>query len=140
MTLFVFGESVCAGYTEILSPECIPALSTCSMIPGISMSSPSHTASTSTSLPMMYLSTSIGCSWVCLLMISMNSMISLSEIAICIPCPPRTYEGLTSTGTPIFISSSVNLIAVCPPNCTTAPSGCSRFTIASTSSAVRGSK
>ena len=43
-------------------------------------------------------------------------------------------------GTPIFISASVSLIAVCPPNCTTAPSGFSISTILSTSSGVSGSK
>ena len=43
-------------------------------------------------------------------------------------------------GTPIFIKASVSLIAVCPPNCTTAPSGFSMFTMLSTSSAVNGSK
>ena len=43
-------------------------------------------------------------------------------------------------GTPIFIKSSVSLMAVCPPNCTTAPSGLSNSTIASISSGVRGSK
>ena len=124
-------------------------------------------------------------------MIFMNSTTSSSDTAICIPCPPSTYEGLTSTGypsslaalrasstvntvcplalgicvcsrissksslssaastssalvprigTPIFISASVSLIAVCPPNCTTAPSGFSNSTIDSTSSAVSGSK
>ena len=43
-------------------------------------------------------------------------------------------------GTPIFISASVSLIAVWPPNCTTAPSGLSSSTMLSTSSAVSGSK
>src|SRR5699024_1284610 len=36
--------------------------------------------------------------------------------------------------------ASVSLIAVCPPNCTTAPSGFSNSTIFSTSSGVNGSK
>ena len=48
---FALSLMVWAGYTEILSPEWIPALSICSMIPGIRISLPSHTASTSISLP-----------------------------------------------------------------------------------------
>ena len=40
-----------AGYTAMLSPEWIPVRSTCSMMPGIRMSSPSQMASTSISMP-----------------------------------------------------------------------------------------
>src|SRR5919202_1969460 len=49
-----------AGYRAMLSPEWTPARSTCSMMPGISTSLPSHTASTSISTPSRYLSTSSG--------------------------------------------------------------------------------
>ena len=76
---------LCAGYTEILSPEWIPALSICSIIPGIKISVPSHTASTSISLPTKYLSTKIGCSCAIRLIMPINSVISSSLIAICIP-------------------------------------------------------
>ena len=48
------------GYTLMLSPEWMPVRSTCSMMPGMYTCSPSHTASVSSSLPMMYLSTSTG--------------------------------------------------------------------------------
>src|SRR4029079_2957146 len=44
----------------MLSPEWTPARSTCSMIPGISTSRPSQTASTSISTPSRYLSTRSG--------------------------------------------------------------------------------
>jgi phenylalanyl-tRNA synthetase beta chain len=44
----------------ILAPECMPARSTCSMMPGISTLSRSQIASTSTSVPIMYLSMRIG--------------------------------------------------------------------------------
>ena len=56
------------------------------------------------------------------------------------PCPSAasTFSALVPRiGTPIFIRLSVSLMAVCPPNCTTAPSGCSMFTTFSTSSGVR---
>ena len=42
--------------------------------------------------------------------------------------------------TPISVSALVSLMAVCPPNCTMAPSGFSISTMLSTSSAVNGSK
>ena len=48
------------GYTAMESPEWTPARSTCSIIPGISMEVPSDTASTSTSMPLKYLSIRIG--------------------------------------------------------------------------------
>ena len=87
---FTLSLIVGAGYTEILSPEWTPVRSICSIIPGMRMSVPSHTASTSISLPCKYLSTRIGWSCAIRLMIPMNSSISWSLIAICIPCPPST--------------------------------------------------
>jgi hypothetical protein len=42
------------------SPEWTPARSICSMMPGMSTSSPSEMTSTSSSVPGMYLSTSTG--------------------------------------------------------------------------------
>ena len=48
------------GHIVIESPECIPALSICSSIPGISISSPSQIASSSTSTPFKYLSIKTG--------------------------------------------------------------------------------
>ena len=62
MIRLILSVKLIDGYTEILSPEWIPARSTCSMIPGIRISVPSQTASTSTSLPTRYLSIKIGCS------------------------------------------------------------------------------
>ena len=59
------------------------------------------------------------------------------------PGPPHasTFSAVVPRiGTPIFIRLSVSLIAVCPPNCTTAPSGFSMSTMLSTSSGVSGSK
>ena len=186
-SLFTF----CVGYTDILSPECTPVLSNNSIIPGIKTSSPSQIASTSISFPMIYLSTNIGCSCAILFISCINFSISKSSYAIAIPCPPSTYEGLTSTGypnllaisfasvavytvppcglvilqlfktwsnnslssalsifssdvprilTPISFNALVNLIAVCPPNCTIAPYGFSMFIMFSTSSGVNGSK
>src|SRR5487761_1439849 len=49
---------LCAGYTAYESPECTPARSTCCMTPGMTTVSPSVIASTSTSVPCRYLSTS----------------------------------------------------------------------------------
>ena len=43
-------------------------------------------------------------------------------------------------GTPMSVRAWASLMAVWPPNCTTAPQGFSSSTTASTSSAVRGSK
>ena len=43
-------------------------------------------------------------------------------------------------GTPISVSALASLMAVCPPNWTTAPQGFSNSTTCSTSSAVSGSK
>ena len=82
---FAFSLMVLAGYTEILSPEWIPARSICSIIPGIRMSSPSHTASTSISFPIRYLSTRIGCSCAIWLITPMYSSTSSSLTAIRIP-------------------------------------------------------
>ena len=62
MIRLILSVKLIDGYTEMLSPEWIPARSTCSMIPGIRISVPSQTASTSTSLPTRYLSIKIGCS------------------------------------------------------------------------------
>ena len=56
------------------SPEWTPARSMCSMMPGMSSSSPSKTPSTSTSRPMRYLSTRMGCSCSTWLMMRMNSV------------------------------------------------------------------
>ena len=42
--------SECGGSTQAESPEWMPASSTCCMIPPIQTSSPSHRASTSTSI------------------------------------------------------------------------------------------
>ena len=82
---FAFSLMVLAGYTEILSPEWIPARSICSMIPGIRISSPSHTASTSISLPIRYLSTRIGCSCAIWLITPIYSSTSSSLTAILMP-------------------------------------------------------
>ena len=46
----ISGPSECGGRTHALSPEWMPASSTCCMIPPIQTSSPSHSASTSTSI------------------------------------------------------------------------------------------
>ncbi len=54
------GMQIAFSDEEIESPEWIPVLSICSIIPGIKIFSPSHTASTSTSFPCKYLSTRIG--------------------------------------------------------------------------------
>ena len=51
-----------AGYTEMESPLWIPVRSTSSMMPGTNTFRPSQMASTSTSLPWMYLSISTGLS------------------------------------------------------------------------------
>ena len=56
--------NVWGGYTAIESPEWTPALSMCSIIPGIITVSPSLIASTSISRPTKYLSVSTGCSGV----------------------------------------------------------------------------
>ena len=79
-----------AGYTAILSPECMPVRSTCSIMPGISISSPSHMASTSISMPERYLSISTGLScFVDRIMLIYSSM-SSAQVAIIIFCPPST--------------------------------------------------
>ena len=54
----------------------------CSMIPGMRKSSPSQMASTSTSVPIMYLSMSTGFSSLWLVIIVMYSVTSLSQCAI----------------------------------------------------------
>ena len=46
----ISGPSECGGSTQALSPEWIPASSTCCMMPPIQTSSPSQSASTSTSI------------------------------------------------------------------------------------------
>jgi hypothetical protein len=48
--------------------------------------------------------------------------------------------GVPKIGTPAFSSATASFSGVCPPNCTITPKGCSRSTIASTSSIVSGSK
>ena len=46
----ISGPSECGGSTQALSPEWMPASSTCCMIPPTHTSVPSHSASTSTSI------------------------------------------------------------------------------------------
>ena len=63
----------------------------------------------------MYLSTKIGCSWATVFISLIYSSISASSYAIAIPCPPKTYDGLTKTGYPnlfatCFASSTVNIV------------------------------
>ena len=79
-----------AGYTAILSPECIPVRSTCSMMPGISISSPSQMASTSISMPERYLSISTGLSCLVERIIRIYSSMSSGQVAIIMFCPPST--------------------------------------------------
>ena len=49
-------------------------------------------------------------------------------------------EEVPSRRTPMSVRALASLMAVCPPNCTTAPQGFSCSTMFWTSSAVRGSK
>ena len=89
------GRSFCQALCRNIRKYCLqsgfPARSICSMIPGIRISVPSHTASTSISFPLkVFYLQGLGDPVRFLLMIPMNSSISLSLIAICIPCPPRT--------------------------------------------------
>ena len=75
----VFCLRFCGGYTEMESPEWMPARSMCSIIPGMRKSSPSQMASTSHSVPIRYLSTSTGfdiSTW--LVMMAMYSLTSFS--------------------------------------------------------------
>ena len=60
ISCFTFGLRLKDGYTLMLSPEWMPVRSTCSMMAGMKTFSPSQMASTSVSLPWMYLSTSTG--------------------------------------------------------------------------------
>ena len=60
------------------------------MMPGIRMSSPSHTASTSTSVPIRYLSIKIGLSMPPARMMFMYRTISSGSNAMIMFCPPKT--------------------------------------------------
>jgi len=68
-----------AGYTAMLSPEWIPVRSTCSIMPGMRMFSPSQMASTSISMPERYLSMSTGLSCLWERMMAMYSSMSSSQ-------------------------------------------------------------
>ncbi len=105
------------GYTAIESPLCTPALSICCIIPGIRTSTPSEIASTSSSVPIRYLSQSTGFSIFCARITSIYLSISFCVKAIVIFCPPITYDGLKSTGYPSFsaaATASALLITVNP--------------------------
>src|ERR1700687_3103160 len=79
----------------------MPARSTCSKMPGMTMSSPSNTASTSTSVPARYLSTSSGAlGWIGGAL-SAYAASCASLYTISMPRPPSTYDGRTRTGNPI---------------------------------------
>ena len=80
------------------SPLCTPARSMCSMMPGMSTSVPSEMTSTSSSVPIMYLSTSTGLSMPCARMRCMYVVTSSSSWTIFMFWPPMTYDGRSSTG------------------------------------------
>ena len=79
-----------AGYTAMESPEWTPVRSMCSIMPGIRMSSPSQMASTSSSVPIRYLSIKMGFSISCAKMMAIYSLISASLKAMIMFWPPST--------------------------------------------------
>ena len=83
-------ERCCAGKRAMLSPECTPARSTCSMIPGISTDVPSEIASTSTSSPSTYRSINTGCAGSRASASATNTRTRSAVSAISMPCPPST--------------------------------------------------
>ncbi len=111
------GDSDCAGYRAMLSPECTPARSTCSMIPGISTSDPSQIASTSISAPSRYLSTSNGFLPEISLATAANSRNSAALRQISMARPPSTNDGRTRTGYPSCSASDTASegVATMPP-------------------------
>ena len=88
--LISVSDKVWVGYIAKESPLCTPALSTCSIIPGITTVSPSHTASTSTSLPSKYLSINISLPDATSIALFNNLVSSSSFWTISIPLPPKT--------------------------------------------------
>ena len=92
-------ESEKGGSTHTLSPEWIPAGSTCSMMPPMTQRSPSYTASTSTSTAFSRnLSTSTGCSGDASTAVSIQEISVRRSYTMSMPRPPSTYEGRTTTG------------------------------------------
>ncbi len=184
----------CRIDTEMESPECTPARSICSMIPGMYTCSPSQIASTSISLPTIYLSTRDRgimadflhrrchvdtlsrhrCARFPSHGLPVHSMgAPVPDIRYDLRSPrlpqPSTavspmrlrniqlmqhfFKFMAVLGTvDIFQRGTqrssprvqpayrLRLIAVCPPNCTTTPNGCSRSMTCITSSIVSGSK
>ena len=80
------------------SPLWMPVRSTSSMMPGTNTSRPSQMASTSISLPMMYLSTSTGLSTSTSTAVFKYWRSCCSLATICMARPPSTKLGRTSTG------------------------------------------
>ena len=72
------------------SPEWIPALSTCSIIPGISTVVPSEMQSTSSSVPGIYLSIKTELPILPERIIFINLRTSPAERTTLMPCPPIT--------------------------------------------------
>ena len=101
------------GSTAFESPEWIPAGSTCSIIPIIYTFFPSHMASASASIaPSRKWSNNIFPSGLSLIKSTTCSSSSFSLITIFIDWPPKTYEGLTRSGNPIFLDNSIASVAV----------------------------
>ncbi len=90
---------VMGGSTQAESPEWMPASSMCSMIPPRYRSRPSYRPSTSISTASSKnRSTNTGCSGAAWVARETYCSSEASSYTICMPRPPRTYEGRTSTG------------------------------------------
>ena len=91
------------GKQHAESPEWTPASSMCCIIPATYTSFPSDIASTSTSIAWsINLSIRIGFCSEALKASLINFLSWLLSCTISIARPPKTYEGLTTTGSPIF--------------------------------------
>ena len=76
------------------------------MMPGIRISSPSAIASTSISLPWIYWSIRTGCSVESDTASFIYLLSSTSLYTTCIARPPITYDGLTTSGYPSFLTAA----------------------------------